>query len=139
MWIFCCSSCTLQMCSFPLYGCITIDFFILSSMGIRLVFSFLVITNETAMNILMWISRCTCTQGSRNRIAGLWSTCIFSLIRVPSCFPKQLCLFSFLAAVCKSFCCSTSRSKFASLLHFCHIGLYKMVILYSLNLHFTDD
>lgn len=99
MWIFCCSSFTLQMRSFPLYGCITIDFFILPSMGIRLVFSFLVITNETAMNILMWISRCTCTQGSRNRIAGLWSTCIFSLIRVPSCFPKQLCLFSFLAAV----------------------------------------
>lgn len=68
-----------------------------------------------------------------------YGVCVCSIYKtVSNCFPKWLCLCLFPAAVYKSFRCFISRLKFARLLHFCQTCLYKMVILYSLNLHFSD-
>lgn len=68
-----------------------------------------------------------------------YRVCVCSIYKtVSNCFPMWLCLCLLPGAVYKSFRCFISRSKFARLLHFCQTRLYKMVILYSLNLHFSD-
>lgn len=114
------------MYSFPLYEYITIYFSILPSTGIWFVPSFLVITNEAAVSILKWISRCTCTAASGNKSCWIIKYVLVLLSETgPNCFPKRLCLCSFLAAGCKSFRHSTSRSKLARLLHFCQTSLCK--------------
>lgn len=63
------------MYSFPLYERIAIHFSILPCSHIWFASRFL-ITNEAALNVLKWVSRCTCAGDSRSRAAGSRSVCL---------------------------------------------------------------
>lgn len=59
------------MYSFPLCECIALYFSLPPSSDISFASSFLVITNEAALNVLKWISRCTCNRTYAKQPAGV--------------------------------------------------------------------